>query len=58
MDFFDFFKLLGIVASFGLLFIILLTTYETVCFNLLSLISSYILLVYIIIVEILTLLFR
>lgn len=58
MDTFDFLRLLGIIASFGILIVILVNTYETVCFSITQLITSYILIIYIVIVEILSLAFR
>jgi hypothetical protein len=58
MNRFDIFRLLGITLSFVVLMIILSVTFGTSCFSFFQLTLSYLLLIYTIIVEIISLVFR
>jgi len=58
MEVFDKLKLFGIVSSFFVLIYILINTYNTTCFDFNQIFITYILLIYTIIVEIFSLIFK
>ena len=58
MDIFDVLRLFGILSSFIVLIYILINTYNTACFDFEQFFITYSLLIYIIIIEIFSLMFR